>query len=79
MESKQNVKAKTKCPQEGTHNDPFDGSDSEEENIDEPFSNKKGKQIRNPSKAVPSKRGRKAIPAQWSRIIDLQELSGGAP
>ena len=28
----------------------------------------------NPNKEVKSKRGRKAIPPQWSRIIDLEDV-----
>ena len=34
---------------------------------------KVGKEVVNPSKALPAKRGRKAIAPQWSRILDLDD------
>ena len=46
----------------------------EEEHPDGPFSKKTGTQVINQSKKEAAKRGRKPIPAQWSRIIDLDEV-----
>ena len=49
-------------------------SESESDQPEPPFTGKKGQEILNPSKDLPKKRGRKAIPPQWSRIIDMSEV-----
>ena len=46
-------------------------SNADDEEPGLPFDHAKGQQVINPNQATKSKRGRKAIPPQWSRIIDL--------
>ena len=49
-------------------------SESDHENPEGAFQNKNGQQIVNKSKTVGTKRGRKAIPPQWSRIIEVDDV-----
>ena len=50
-------------------------SDSAQDNFGDPLQLNSGKGVSKPTDGAKAKRGRKAIPQQWSRVIDL---SGGA-
>ena len=53
----------------------LDNDDEEENESDDQigFQHAKGQQVINPNQKTKGKRGRKAVPPQWSRIIDLEE------